>query len=90
MSFALFQLSWIEFAGVFALLLIGSVGVGIFLLSMRQSTPRNASLSQREALERLRDDYETACNRIARLEDEIRQLRQALPAQGESGFTPSE
>jgi len=90
MSFALFQLSWIEFAVVFGFLLLGSVGVGIFLLTMRPSARRNASLSQREELERLRDDYETACNRIARLEDEIRQLRQALPAQGESRFTPSE
>ena len=90
MSFALFQIIWIEFVGVFGLLLLGSVGVGIFLHSLRQSNRRSVSFSQREELERLRDDYETACNRIARLEDEIRQLRQALPAQGESRFTPSE
>jgi hypothetical protein len=90
MTFALFQLNWIEFVGVFGLLLLGSVGVGIFLLSVRQTNRRRSSLSQREELERLRDDYERACDRIARLEEEVRQLRRVPPVPGESRFTPSE
>jgi hypothetical protein len=90
MTFALFQLNWMEFVVVFGFLLLGSVGMGILILSLRQSGRRNAWLSQRDELERLRDDYERACDRIVRLEEDNRRLRQLLPVPGESRITPSE
>jgi hypothetical protein len=85
MSFALFQLNPIEILFLLALLAGGVVFPVIFLTRAKN---RGRPLSQPEEIDRLRDDLERACDRIARLEDEVRQLRQAQTTPGEGRFTP--
>jgi len=74
MSFALFQLNPIEI--LFLLGLGGAVVVGVvlFIVFLTKANTGRASLSQGQDVERLRDDYQRACERITRLEEENRQL----------------
>jgi hypothetical protein len=88
MTFALLQLNWIEL--VFLVSLVGGGGTVLLIFLLTRASGRSASVSQREELERLRDDYDRASNRIERLEEENRRLRQQPPVPGESRITPSE
>jgi len=84
------MLTWIlvlVLLGLGGMLLFGAV---IVILVFSQANRGRGPSSPQEEFARLREDYERACSRIERLEEENRSLRQLPPAPGESRITPSE
>jgi hypothetical protein len=84
------MLTWTLLLGLLAvggMLLFGAV---IVMLVFSQANKGRGSSSRQDEFARLREDYERACSRIERLEEENRRLRQLPPVPDESRITPSE